>query len=54
MQNEISTLIQMITAKVAGLVAQGMPEQAAFNAIMQRLETEHPTVFALLVQTQAA
>jgi len=54
MTNEINNLIKMLTNKVAGLVAQGMPEQAAFNAIMQRLETEHPTVFALLIQTQAA
>ena len=40
----------MLNNKVAGLVSQGMPEQAAFNAVMQRLETEHPTVFAALVQ----
>ena len=50
MQNEINNLIKMLNNKVAGLVSQGMPEQAAFNAIMQRLEAEHPTVFQVLVQ----
>lgn len=51
MKNEINNLIKMLNNKVAGLVSQGMPEQAAFNAVMQRLETEHPTVFAALVQS---
>ena len=51
MKNEINNLIKMINNKVAGLVAQGMPEQDAFNAIMQRLETESPTVFAFLVSS---
>lgn len=51
-KNEIiNNLIKMITSKVAGLVAQGMPEQDAFNAIMQRLEAESPSVFAFLVSS---
>jgi len=42
-------MTKMLTNKVANLVAQGMDEEAAFSAVMQRLENEFPEVYNLLI-----
>ena len=54
MKNEINNVVKMITSKVANLTAQGMDEQAAFNAVMERMENEHSEVFALLINVACA
>jgi hypothetical protein len=48
MTTEITNTIKMISDKVSDLVNQGMDQQLAFNAVMERLENEHPQVFAFL------
>jgi len=54
MITEINNVAKMISNKVSNLVAQGMSEPAAFNAVMERLENEYPEVFALLVNIAIA
>jgi hypothetical protein len=49
MKTEINNMTKMLTNKVANLVAQGMDEEAAFSAVMQRLENEFPEVYNLLI-----
>ena len=48
---EMKNTIEMINAKVADLVDQGMPQRDAFNAVVKRLETEYPAVFAFLISS---
>ena len=54
MTTEIKAVTKMLSNKVALLVAQGMPESEAFDAVMTRLETEYPEVFAVLILTARA
>ena len=54
MTTEIKAVAKMLSNKVALLVAQGMPESEAFDAVMTRLETEYPKVFAVLILTARA
>jgi|GEM_PF-4676558 len=49
MNTEINALIEMINSKTEKLMDQGMGVDAAFAAVMDRIEEEYPKVFALLI-----
>jgi predicted AAA+ superfamily ATPase len=53
MKTEIRNFLKMLTDKAAENVAAGMSKEAAVNAVLNRLEAEHPSLVAKLKEVLA-
>lgn len=53
MKTEIRNVLKMLTDKAAENVAAGMSKEDAVNAVLNRLESEHPSLVAKLKEVLA-
>jgi hypothetical protein len=53
MKTEIRNFLKMLTDKAAENVAAGMSKEDAVNAVLNRLESEHPSLVAKLKEVLA-